>query len=123
MRVLLLVGLLAVGACSSGSEDAATTTTGTASDDDPATVAIARVRANWQACLTLAGTTVEGATAEPTPDELRVPVDADGVSMLVTLRTGEQFIVVVGGRLKGARVANTKADATLDRALVKDPDC
>lgn len=122
MRRLVVLGLVVVAAaCSSGQSEgtAASPSTGANAESQ----AIDRVREVWQECLALAGTTVDGATAEPTPTEKRVPADSDGVSIEVTLASGEQFIVVVGGRLTGARVSNDKADATLSRATNAGGDC
>ena len=87
--------------------------------------AVSVVEREWAECLEAAGTSVAGATVSETSETQQIPGDAGAKPATVTLTTGEQFVVQLEGTLRGARVANGKATATLDAAnsVLGDGSC
>jgi hypothetical protein len=88
----------------------------------------ARVSNQWAECLAAEGITaadIHAATVRATSSsETHHPIDsAKHRPVIVTLPTGEQFIVHLKPGLTGAATFGTKADATLDAAAATGLDC
>jgi hypothetical protein len=87
--------------------------------------AIKRVESAWGECLALVGTTTVGATVRSTSSsQTHRPIDsADHKPVIVTLATGEMFIVHLKPGLRGAATFGNAAASALDAAAAKGGHC
>lgn len=87
--------------------------------------AVARVEKVWGECFALVGATTKGAKVKATSTKVtHRPIDsADHKPALVTLASGEQFVVHLHPGLTGAATFGAKAEALLDAAAAKGGNC
>jgi hypothetical protein len=87
--------------------------------------AVARVEQEWGDCLALVGKSTDGATVRPTSSSVtHRPIDSsDHRPVVVTLATGERFVVHLRPGLNGAATLGRSAESTLDAAAAKGGDC